>query len=322
MMDNITIGQYVPGKSWIYRMDPRIKILLMIGMMVVIFLIPNIYVMLGTLGGFFILVLTTRVPIIKMIKGFRPILYLMLFTFVLQTIYNSNGKLLYEFNFTIGLFQILCMVAILTLWFFTKKYIPIKFLYFLVMITGVFAVQLIPFKEFNFASYTYQIYDQGVIKGTFIFIRVILMIGLTSLLTFTTMNTDINNGFEALLSPLKLIKIPVGVFAMMLSLTLRFIPTLVDEANRIMKAQASRGVDFNEGSLKKKIRQIVSLLVPMFVISFRRAEELANAMEARGYIVGGKRTKLDELKLHLVDYLSMIGYAIVLAGVICARIYL
>ena len=89
-----------------------------------------------------------------------------------------------------------------------------------------------------------------------------------------------------------------------------------------MKAQASRGVDFNEGSLKKKIRQIVSLLVPMFVISFRRAEELANAMEARGYIVGGKRTKLDELKLHLVDYLSMIGYAIVLAGVICARIYL
>ena len=132
------------------------------------------------------------------------------------------------------------------------------------------------------------------------------MIGITSLLTISTMSTDINNGIEAILSPLKLIKIPVGVFAMLISLTLRFIPTLIAETRKIMNAQASRGVDFNEGSLKDKINQIISLLVPMFVISFKRAEDLSNAMEARGYIIGAKRTKIDELKLRWRDYLCLI----------------
>jgi energy-coupling factor transport system permease protein len=132
------------------------------------------------------------------------------------------------------------------------------------------------------------------------------MIGITSLLTISTMSTDINNGIEAILSPLKLIKIPVGVFAMLISLTLRFIPTLIAETRKIMNAQASRGVDFNEGSLKDKINQIISLLVPMFVISFKRAEDLSNAMEARGYIIGAKRTKIDELKFRWRDYLCLI----------------
>lgn len=322
MLDNITIGQYVAGNSWIYKLDPRMKIFLTIGLMVCLFLIPNIYVMLGAIGLFIILFLSTRVPFIKMLKGIKPILYLMTFTFILQTVYNQSGDLLYTFHFHFGLYQLLMIIGILFIWLFTKKYCPIKFLYFIAVIVGVFAVQLIDFKQFNFGNYSYKIYDQGLIRASFIFFRVVLMIGLTSLLTFTTMNTDINNGFEALLSPLKVIKVPVGMISMMLSLTLRFIPTLVSETNKIMKAQASRGVDFEEGSLKQKIQQVVSLLVPMFVISFRRAEELANAMEARGYIVDGKRTKLDLLKLSVGDYICFVLFLALLAGVIVARIYL
>ena len=147
------------------------------------------------------------------------------------------------------------------------------------------------------------------------------MIGITSLLTLSTMSTDINNGLEAVLAPLKIIKVPVGVFAMLISLTLRFIPTLLEESKKIMNAQASRGVDFQEGSLKDKVNQIISLLIPMFVISFKRAEDLSNAMEARGYIIGAKRTKLDELKLRWRDYLSYTISFILLGLVIWSRFY-
>ena len=152
-------------------------------------------------------------------------------------------------------------------------------------------------------------------------ICIVIMIGITSLLTLSTMSTDINNGLEAVLAPLKIIKVPVGVFAMLISLTLRFIPTLLEESKKIMNAQASRGVDFQEGSLKDKVNQIISLLIPMFVISFKRAEDLSNAMEARGYIIGAKRTKLDELKLRWRDYLSYAISFILLGLVIWSRFY-
>ena len=147
------------------------------------------------------------------------------------------------------------------------------------------------------------------------------MIGITSLLTLSTMTTDINNGIEGLLAPLKLLKIKVGVFSMMIALTLRFIPTLIEESKKIMKAQASRGVDFEEGRLKDKVSQIISLLIPMFVISFKRADDLANAMEARGYVIGAKRTKLDELKLRWRDYLCILISLGLLTLVIWSMVY-
>ena len=139
----------------------------------------------------------------------------------------------------------------------------------------------------------------------FLILRIIIIIILSSLLTFTTIPTDITNGIESLLKPLKIIRFPVGELAMMLSLTLRFIPTLLDEANKIMKAQASRGVEFSESKFREKIVQIVSLLIPLFVVSFKRAEDLANAMDVRGYIVGGKRTKIDVMKMRISDYIAI-----------------
>ena len=119
------------------------------------------------------------------------------------------------------------------------------------------------------------------------------------------MTTDLNNGLESVMRPLKIVKFPVAEIAMMLSLTLRFIPTLLEETTKIMKAQASRGVEFSESKLSKKIGQIISLLIPIFIISFKRAEDLANAMEARGYVIGDKRTKIDVMSIAWLDVVSL-----------------
>jgi energy-coupling factor transport system permease protein len=168
----------------------------------------------------------------------------------------------------------------------------------------VFFLQyILPFG--NVFDYEVILYEETVLRALFIFFRIVIIIMLTSLLTFTTMTTDINDGLEGILLPLKWMKVPVDVLAMMVSLTLRYIPTLLIETDKIMKAQASRGVDFKEASLKEKVTQVISLLIPVFVISFKRAEDLANAMEVRGYVIGQKRTKIDVLKIKYTDFISL-----------------
>ncbi|MCR5787415.1 MAG: energy-coupling factor transporter transmembrane protein EcfT [Acholeplasmatales bacterium] len=335
-MNNLTIGQYVPGHSWIYKMDPRLKIVLTILWIVMLFLVPvSIYPMLITLAVITILVLSTRVPFIKMLNGMRPVIFLMLFTFVLQLTYeprSENPVLLNTFNFDFGLFPLLSIIALVLLYIFTSRFMPSKLLYFIIIVVLCFAVQSRELvnamganaflDNFHFGSYKLLVYEEGLELATSIVIRIICMIMLTSLLTFTTRYQEINQGLISLLSPLKLIHVPVGTFAMMLSLSLRFIPTLVSETNKIMKAQASRGVDFSEGSFKQKINQVVSLLVPLFIVSFRKADDLANAMEARGYIMDAPRTSVDVLKFKITDYLYILISIAVLAGVIVARIYL
>ena len=156
------------------------------------------------------------------------------------------------------------------------------------------------------ANLNLVIYSDGLLKGSFFLLRIILVIFLSTLLTVSTSTTDINLGLEWVLHPLSIIKIPVSEIAMMFSLTLRFIPTLLIETNKIMKAQASRGIDFNEGSFVEKVKQVITLLIPMFFISITRAEDLANAMEARGYVIGGKRTNIDELKFRWKDLIAFL----------------
>ena len=333
-MENISFGQYYPGNSWIYRLDPRLKIILTILLMVLLFLIPvstnGLYMMYIALGLFIVMFLTTRIPFIRVLKGIRPVLFLVAFTTFLQLIYTvpENEIALYTFPMQIGLFQIIIIISLVLLYFFTSKYIKFKFIDLLVLVFIVFMVLWEnPFEYFNwnfilnFKDFEFNVYQAGVNKALFMFIRIVLLIGITSLLTLSTMSTDINNGLEAVLSPLKVFKIPVGVFSMLISLTLRFIPTLMIESKKIMNAQASRGVDFSEGSLKDKANQIIALLIPMFVISFKRAEDLSNAMEARGYIIGAKRTKIDELKFRAVDYIVIVLSLILTTLVILGRIY-
>ena len=320
-MNNITIGQYVPGNSWIYKLDPRTKILLTILLITIIFIIPSLEGMVLALGIFMIIFLSTRVSIIRVLRGLKGVLFLLAFTFVLQLIYNKQGQILYTFDMQIGLFNLLIMIGILIFYFLTKKFIKFKMLYTFLMLGGMFTILwLVKFDSFVWKDFNFDVYDTGLKNASFIFIRIFMMIGITSLLTVSTMSTDINNGLEWVLSPLKLIKIPVSVLAMTISLTLRFIPTLFEETKKIMNAQASRGVDFNEGKLKEKVTQIISLLVPMFVVSFKRAEDLSNAMEARGYVIGAKRTRIDELKFKALDYVSFVLALLMLAGAIVMRV--
>ena len=240
-MNNITIGQYVPGNSWIYRLDPRLKIILTIFWIVLLFLLPlNIYAMLGFFALFFVILVTTRIPLIKMLNGLKPVIFITAFTFVLQIIYTkptaSNPmNLLTTINFSFGLYQLLAIIFIVLVALFTSKYMPLKPLFWILIITLCFAVQsdyilekinLMDFLEkTNWNKYSLEIYDGGLIRASSIIIRIILMISITSLLTFTTRYQEINQGFAAILTPLKVFKVPVGTFSMMLSLSIRVITT-------------------------------------------------------------------------------------------------
>jgi len=151
-------------------------------------------------------------------------------------------------------------------------------------------------------------------------IRLIIIVTLSTILTLTTKPTDLNLGLEKILKPLSIVRINAEEIAMIISIALRYIPTLLDEANKIMLAQASRGVDFSEGKFKDKIMQIISLLVPMFIISFKRSDDLANAMEARSFVPGKPRTRLHTLSWHNIDTSVIVFCVLVLASVITVRI--
>ena len=313
---NVTIGQYVKGDSYLHKLDPRFKILATIIFMIAIFLIPssliNVYYLLGFVGLFVVLLLLAKINLLAILKGLQPVLFIGLFTFVLQIIYNPTGTLIKNLEFNISFVSVAVAICILAIWFLTSKYISFKGLYLILMIFGVVASFVLINTNHDFII-PLEIYSDGLIAGIFFVIRIVLIVMLTSILTMTTSTTDINLGLEWLMYPLKLIKVPVSEIAMMLSLTLRFIPTLLIETEKIMKAQASRGIDFNEGNFLEKIKQIVTLLIPMFFISITRAEDLSNAMEARGYVIGAKRTSVDELKFNLKDIIGFIFVSLVLA---------
>lgn len=151
-----------------------------------------------------------------------------------------------------------------------------------------------------------KIYDKALIQTAYIFIRLILIIVMTTILTASTKPLDLTLGIEHLLSPFKRIGFPTHEVAMMISIALRFIPTLLEETQRIMKAQASRGVEFSEGKLKDKILSIVSLIIPLFISAFQRAEDLANAMESRNYNPEARRTRYKQLKWRAADTISLL----------------
>lgn len=324
-MNNITIGQYIPGDSWLHRLDPRIKLFALVALLVGTFIIPistefSAIIPMGAIFiGMLILTSSSGIPLKKVINGLRPIVFLLTFTFFIQLFFISGGTLLVSFDFHLSVTSILAIILLIIFYNWSKKYVKTRILYFLLITFLVFFVQyLLPYV--NLYSYQLDVYDEGLMRAGFIFVRITNVIIMTSLLTFTTMTTDLNYAIESLLKPLKWIKVPVDVIAMMLSLTLRYIPTLLGETEKIMKAQASRGVDFKESKFKDKVIQIISLLIPVFVISFKRAEDLGNAMEVRGYVIGAKRTKIDEYKIGLSDILSIIVVLLILGAIITTRV--
>lgn len=165
-----------------------------------------------------------------------------------------------------------------------------------------------------------HIYQNALIQSVFIVIRILVIIVVTTLLTLTTSPMEITDGMESLLSPFKKIKLPVHEFALMMSISLRFIPTLLEETEKIIKAQAARGSDFTSGSLKNRMKAIVPLLVPLFVSAFKRAEDLAMAMEARGYHGDTGRTRLHKLVWNRRDTVMMMIMALLAAILILVRV--
>lgn len=316
---NITIGQYIKGNSWIYRLDPRFKILSVIILMVVLFMLPTIYHILGALCILMLILLTARLPILHILKSLKPIIFISLFSFVLQIIYSSEGDLIHTFNLSVSIYHIGIVGIIILFYLFTKKYIMFKLSYFLLCIVAIFSV--FSFLNFSneFVNYDFNIYSSGVLNGSFFVTRILCIVLLSTLLTLTTTTIDLNTGLEKVLAPFKFF-LPISQIALMISLTLRFIPTLLLETNRILKAQASRGVDFSEGSLSQKVKQIITLLIPMFVVSFKRAEDLADAMESRGYVIGEKRTNLNVLKYKGIDYIGFLFLFSSLAYVILLQV--
>ncbi|MGE6379784.1 energy-coupling factor transporter transmembrane component T family protein [Peribacillus muralis] len=218
------------------------------------------------------------------------------------------------------------LLAIFTILLISISKIPLRYLYnglkpifFLIVFT--FLLHLLFTKEGDllFEYGWFEIYEGGLIQGLFISIRFTLLILVTSLLTLTTTPISITDGMEELLGPLKRWKMPVHELALMMSIALRFIPTLMEETEKIMKAQTARGVDFSSGPIKERLKSIVPLLVPLFVSSFKRAEELATAMESRGYRGGEGRTKYRQLDWKTSDSLMMVSLGLLTVMLVLLR---
>ena len=320
-MDNIIIGQYIPGKSLIHRLDPRMKISILIIMIVALFVAHTIIEEAILLVFILFLIITSRIPILKVLKGLKAILFLVCFTAILQLGNVRTGEFVVKDIFMyMSLYNLLIAIALIFIYFFTRKFIPFRFIYLLLLCALSFVLQYYFTTGPLLFKYEISFTNDGLIRVGFIVLRLLNLVLLSSLLTFTTSPMDLKNGLESLMKPLKIIKVPVGEIAMMISLVLRFIPTLLEETSKIIKAQASRGADFNEATFRQKMKQIISLLVPMFVVSFKRADDLANAMESRGYVIGEKRTSIDVMKLTFKDYYALFLILILLTFIIMGAV--
>ena len=260
MLNDIQIGRYLPGDSFLHRMDPRVKIVLLFFFLLLIFFVENAagFAVLGVCVA--ALMLCSQVPLTMQLRSVRPILWIVLFTFAVHLFMTPGTE-----AFRLGIFT--------ATW-------------------------------------------EGAERGAYIGLRLILLILLSTLLTLTTSPLRLTDGLEALLSPLRRVGVPVHELAMMMTIALRFVPTLLEELDRIMKAQKARGVDFEHGNIMRRLRAVVPVLVPLFLSAFRRADELALAMEARCYRGGEGRTQMKELRVERLDY-AAIAVFVLGAAAIC-----
>ena len=257
-MLNISLGQYFPAKSLIHSLDPRAKVVSGILFMVAAFLCKNVFSFGLLLLFSLLLVACSRIPFRIILKGLRPILFIMLFTTVINVFFTTGETLVVSWSFI-------------------------------------------------------QIYLEGIYNAVFMALRiVVLILGTSIFMTYTTTPIALTDAIELLLAPLKKIRVPVHEFAMMMTITLRFIPTLVEETDKIIRAQKARGTDFESGNLIQRARAMVPILIPLFVSAFRRADELATSMECRSYRGGEGRTRLRVLKFRVRDALML--FAVVLFG--------
>jgi energy-coupling factor transport system permease protein len=327
MNNKMVFGQYYNHPSWVHNLDPRTKIIAIFLFMVTVFILSSIEALLVAFGLILVVILSTGIPIGKFLNSLKMMTMLLVFTVFFQVLFNTRGELLSDWSFQLQIGHVLLIIGLIVLYTIIKKTIlPKSSLLFLGLIFAIFYVQYrisfssMGFLDVSLSNYAIRLYDEGFFTAVKIIIRIVSLIFISSLLTLSTKPTDLNLGLEAVMRPLRRIGIKVNILAMMISIALRFIPTLVNESEKILKAQASRGVDFKEGKLKDKIIQIISLLIPMFVISYKRAEDLAEAMEARGYSPEGERTSINLLVYRMADYCSLSFTSIAIITIIVLKV--
>jgi len=307
MNNKIVFGQYYAADSWLHRLDPRTKMMTIFFVLISLFLLKQVYTLAIALALVFILILTSRIPFGKFISSLKMMTMILFLTVFFQVVFNRGSDVIHTFKFTLTALNLFLGVLLLILYFISGKFIKkFRFIQFLLVFFLLFFFQIIINFDYVLIKYTVAVYRDSITTSMIVILRIIALIFMSSLLTLTTKPTDLNKGLESLFKPFNLIGIKVSIFTMMISITLRFIPTLFLEAQKILKAQASRGVDFKEGKLKQKVTQIISLLLPMFVIALRKAFDLADAMEVRGYVPGAERTSINILKYRFVDIMVFV----------------
>lgn len=328
MNSKMVFGQYVNADSWVHRLDPRTKIISLFTMMIGIFLINNLFALLACFAIVLIIVLSSKIPLTKFLSSFKMVAMLLVFTAVFQILFNTKGDILIINNivmsgkFKLTVLSLVIIILLLIAYIYSGKIIKkFRVLTFILILIISFYIQTKINVTPVIFEYRISLHEEAFNSALKVLLRVINLISLSALLTLSTKPTDLNSGIEGIFKPFKFMKSQISIFAMMISIALRSIPTLLNESQKILKAQASRGVDFNEGKLKDKVNQIISLLVPMFVISYKKAEDLANAMEARGYIPGDDRSKLEVLKYKTSDILSYIFVLLFIAFIVIGKIY-
>lgn len=265
MLKNITIGQFFPGESIIHRMDPRVKIILIFGFVLGIFLVKSFYCYLLIAIYIFLIIGVCKIPVKYMLRGLKPIFLIVIFTFVLNVLMTKG--------------------------------------------------EVVIFKWWKIA-----IYEEGLSLGFYFSIRLILLVLGSQILTLTTSPLALTDGLESLFNPWKKIGVPVHELAMMMTIALRMIPTLLSETDRIMKAQMSRGADFESGNLLSRAKSLVPVMVPLFISAFRRADDLALAMEARCYRGGEGRTRMKQLKITKADIVTSFIFLGFVASIVAVQI--
>ncbi len=264
MLKDITLGQYFPGNSFLHRMDPRMKLILCVAYIVLLFVAKGVtsfaLIVLFTAG----IILVSGIQFRTIFKSLKPLIFILIFTTILNLFWNAGED---------G--TVLLKLGRLT------------------------------------------IYLEGVIRALLMSLRIILlMAGSTVILMYTTSPISLTDAIEQLFAPLNKIKIPVHTFAMMMTMALRFIPTLLEETQKIINAQKARGADFESGNLIARAKALVPILIPLFISQFRRAEELATAMECRSYRGGEGRTRMTILHFSGRDYIAAGAVIVLFAGIL------
>jgi len=249
MLKDITLGQFYPVDSFVHRLDPRMKIILTFAFIVGVFLGKTLFAYIPVIAFIYLAAKTAHLPIKMLLKGLKPLRFILIFTFVLNLFFTGGDTVLVK------------------LWF--------------IVIT-----------------------KEGLMTAIRFSARLVFLVTGASLLTLTTSPVVLTDGLERLLSPLRKIGFPAHELAMMMTIALRFIPTLLEEADKIMKAQMARGADFESGNIIQRAKAMIPLLVPLFVSAFRRAGDLAMAMEARCYHGGEGRTRMRVLKISKNDWIA------------------